>query len=447
MSKGLSGEGMRFTFKHKILLGFSLIAVLLVFVGYFAFLTTQNLQKVSNAIMKENVASLRAAEELELALFNQKGLVASYFLDGNPAWLEILDEKKGDFEIWFENAQDVALTSREDETLERILDLYTIYDNQRNEAIRFYQAGNVEDAEKRLLVDMKKSIDDLYLECEKLIAINEVLIQDAEAASQKSAATMTSLIWATIIITLFLGSLMGFFIAHRVNEQLIRSAKMASLGQLSANIAHEIRNPLTAIKMRLYSLTRELTNIPSTGEDMGIIREEIDRIEKTVKNCLDFARPPEPNFQRCDVNTIVEGTIDLLFSKAESQHIRIIKRFNATPDQIEADREQMRQVFFNLILNAIEAMPDGGTLDISTEKKEDKRLQSFIEIRIADTGPGLPVHFKKRLFEPFFTTKTEGTGLGLFIASRIIRMHRGVIEAENRPGQGTVFAVKLHVAC
>jgi len=438
---------MRFTFKHKILLGFSLIAVLLVFVGYFAFLTTQNLQKVSNAIMKENVASLRAAEELELALFNQKGLVASYFLDGNPAWLEILDEKKGDFEIWFENAQDVALTSREDETLERILDLYTIYDNQRNEAIRFYQAGNVEDAEKRLLVDMKKSIDDLYLECEKLIAINEVLIQDAEAASQKSAATMTSLIWATIIITLFLGSLMGFFIAHRVNEQLIRSAKMASLGQLSANIAHEIRNPLTAIKMRLYSLTRELTNIPSTGEDMGIIREEIDRIEKTVKNCLDFARPPEPNFQRCDVNTIVEGTIDLLFSKAESQHIRIIKRFNATPDQIEADREQMRQVFFNLILNAIEAMPDGGTLDISTEKKEDKRLQSFIEIRIADTGPGLPVHFKKRLFEPFFTTKTEGTGLGLFIASRIIRMHRGVIEAENRPGQGTVFAVKLHVAC
>lgn len=438
---------MKFTFKHKILLGFSLIAVLLVFVGYFAFLTTKNLQKVSNAIMKENVASLKAAEELELALFNQKGLVASYFLDGNPAWLEILEEKKGDFEIWLKNAQDVAITSREDETLERILELYIIYDNQRNEAIRFYQAGSVADAQKLLLVDMKKSIDDLYLECENLISINEVLIQNAEAASQKNAATMTSLIWATIIITLFLGSLMGFFIAHRVNEQLIRSAKMASLGQLSANIAHEIRNPLTAIKMRLYSLSRELTNTPSTGEDLGIIREEINRIERTVKNCLDFARPPEPHFRTCDVNNILEGTIDLLCSKADSQHIRIMKRFNATPAQLDADKEQMRQVFFNLILNAIEAMPDGGTLEISTEKKEDKRLQSIIEIRIADTGPGIPVHFKRRLFEPFFTTKMEGTGLGLFIASRIIQMHGGIIEAESKPGQGTVFAMKLPIEC
>ncbi|MCI0469149.1 MAG: ATP-binding protein, partial [Nitrospirae bacterium] len=245
--------------------------------------------------------------------------------------------------------------------------------------------------------------------------------------------------------TLFIGSLMGFFIAHRVNEQLIRSAKMASLGQLSANIAHEIRNPLTAIKMRLYSLARELNNIPSAGEDLGIIREEIDRIEKTIKNCLDFARPPEPNLQRCDVIKILEGTIDLLLSKAESQHISIVKRFNAAPAHIEADREQMRQVFFNLILNAIEAMPDGGALDLSIEKRVDKRMQSIIEVRIADTGPGLPVNFKKRLFEPFFTTKTEGTGLGLFIASRIIHMHKGDIEAENQPGQGTLFAIKLPV--
>ncbi|MBN2374019.1 MCP four helix bundle domain-containing protein [bacterium] len=436
---------MKFSFKHKIIFGFLLIAVLLLFVGYFAFLTTKNLQKVSNAILKENVSSLRAAQELELALLNQKGFVSSYFLDGNPVWLEILEGKKRDFETWFKNAQNVALTSREDEILEKIFALYTIYDNQRNEAIRLYEAGNTSEAKQLLLVDMKKSIDALYLECENLIAINEALIQDAEAASRKRAAMMTGLIWVTIITTLFLGSLMGFFIAHRVNEQLIRSAKMASLGQLSANIAHEIRNPLTAIKMRLYSLTRELTNIPYAGEDLGIIREEIDRIEKTVKNCLDFARPPEPNFQRCDVNKILEGTINLVSSKAESQHIRIIKRFNATPAQTEADGEQMRQVFFNLILNAIEAMPDGGDLDLSIEKREDKRMQSIIEIRIADTGPGLPVNFKRRIFEPFFTTKTEGTGLGLFIASRIIHMHKGAIEAESQPGHGTVFAVKLPV--
>lgn len=421
------------------------MAFLLILVGYFAFVTTKNVQKVSRAIMKENVSSLKAAEELELALLNQKGLVASYFLDGSPSWLKILEERRKDFEEWFKKASDVALTSVEKTILQDISALYKTYDSQRNRAIRLYQAGNIQEAKNILLNEMKKSIDVLYQKCEDLILANESLIAQAEVSSQRSVAGMTFVIWVTIITTLCLGGFMGFLLAKKINEQLIRSAKMATLGQLSANIAHEIRNPLTSIKMRLYTLEEQLKHNHLTREDMNIINEEINRMEKTVKNFLDFARPPEPNLQKCDITQILEGTISLISPKTNSQNIHIQKKVGASVE-LEVDKEQLRQSFLNIMLNAIEAMPEGGVLEITTAKNADKNLRDILEIKIRDTGIGIPFDSKKRLFEPFFTTKAEGTGLGLFIASRIIQMHKGTIEIDSQPQQGTTVTVKLPIA-
>src|SRR3989338_1642307 len=195
---------MKITFSHRIIGAFLTIAVLLIFVGYFAFVTTNNLQRVSRAIMKENVSSLKAAEELELALLNQKGLVSSYFLDGNIAWLKILEEKKKDFEVWFKNAQEVALTPEEKGILKDIMSLYKTYDQQRNKAIKYYQFGNISDGKKILLNDMKNSIDALYQKCEDLILTNEGLISKAEESSQRNVIRMTILIWTTIVATLIL---------------------------------------------------------------------------------------------------------------------------------------------------------------------------------------------------------------------------------------------------
>jgi len=437
---------MRFTFSHRIIGAFLVIAVLLIFVGYFAFVTTSNLQKVSRAIMKENVSSLKAAEELEIALLNQKGLVASYFMDNNPSWLKTLEEKKKDFEAWFKKAQDVALTDNEKRILQDVLSSYKNYDKQRNKAIRLYQGGNFTEARNVLLNDMRKSIDYLYQRCEDLILANEGLIAQAEVSSQGNVLRMTVLIWATIIITLVLGSFMGFFIARKINAQLVRSAKMASLGQLSANIAHEIRNPLTSIKMRLYSLEEELKSNPSTREDMKVITEEINRMEKTVKNFLDFARPPEPNLESCDIIKVLEGTISLVSLKARAQNIQIQKRFDEASYELKADKEQMRQVFLNIMLNSIEAMPEGGVLEISAEKRYDRGKDGVLAIRVRDTGAGISNDVRSKLFEPFFTTKAEGTGLGLFIASRITQMHRGKLKVESQSGAGTVLTIELPLA-
>jgi len=436
---------MKITFSHRIIGAFLTIAVLLIFVGYFAFVTTNNLQKVSRAIMKENVSSLKAAEELEIALLNQKGLVSSYFMDSNPSWLKILEDKKKDFDAWFKKAQDSALTDNEKRILQDVISLYRTYDKQRNKAIRLYQSGNSSEAKNILLNDMRKNIDYVYQKCEDLILANESLIAQAEASSQGNVFRMTTLIWATIIITLLLGSFMGFFIARKINAQLVRSAKMASLGQLSANIAHEIRNPLTSIKMRLYSLEEELKNSSSTKDDMNVITEEINRMEKTVKNFLDFARPPEPNLEKCDIIQILEGTVSLVSLKAKSQNIQIKKKFNVASCELKADKEQMRQVFLNIMLNSIEAMPEGGVLEILTERNQDTGSSGILEIQIRDTGPGISSDVKNKLFEPFFTTKAEGTGLGLFIASRITQMHKGKLEIKNQLEKGAVLTLKLPI--
>lgn len=434
---------MKFAFTHRIVLGLSIMTFLLILVGYFASITTKNLQKVSDAIMKENVSSLKAAEELELALLNQKGLVASYFLDGNLSWLKTLEERKKDFEEWFRKASGVALSATEKAILQDISGLYKSYDSQRNRAIRLYQAERIAEAKYILLNEMRKSTDAAYQKCEDLILANELLIAKAEASSRKNVAGMISLIWMTIITTLCLGGFMGFIFAKKMNEQLIRSAKMATLGQLSANIAHEIRNPLTSIKMRLYTLEEQLRHNPSTKEDMGIISEEINRMEKTVKNFLDFTRLPEPDLKICNINQLLEGTINLLSPKASFQNIQIKKNFDAFLFESNVDKEQMRQVFLNIMLNAIEAMPKGGVLEINMDKTEDKKNKSALEIKIKDSGAGMSAESRKRLFEPFFTTKTEGTGLGLFTASKIVQMHKGAIAVEAQPGKGTTFTVKL----
>jgi signal transduction histidine kinase len=438
---------LKFTFSHRIIAGFAIMAILSILIGYLAFITTGNLQKISTAIMKENVSSLKAAEELEIALLNQKGLVSNYLLDGNIAWLKTLEEKKKDFDTWFKNAQSVALTESEKRILRDIFNMYKIYDNQRNRVIKLYQANNIFDARRVLANDMKNSVDALYQKCEDLLLVNEMLIAKAETSSKKNVFRMTVIIWLAIIGTLCLGGIMGFFIARKISEELVRSAKMASLGQLSATVAHEIRNPLTAIKMRLYSLQDQVKSNTDSKEDLLVIDEEITRLERITKDFLDFARPPELKLESCDISKVLQSVINLVKSKAESSNIRIENRIEVSLPEIKADKEQMRQVFLNIMLNAIYAMPKGGLIElIASFNGRDKKQNGLLKVEIKDTGHGMDSDLKNKLFEPFITTKEQGTGLGLFIASRIVKSHKGDIEIDSVPGKGTIVMVGLPVS-
>ena len=229
-------------------------------------------------------------------------------------------------------------------------------------------------------------------------------------------------------------------------EQLIRSEKMAALGQLSAGIAHEIRNPLTSIKIFIQSLEKEIDLDENQEEDFRIIMKEIDRINENITRFLNFARPEEPLFQAINTSALMKNTVNLLAAKLKNSGIRLDISLPDDHPPVEGDPKQLAQVFLNLLLNAVEAMPQEGMLTIrSAVKVNPDSLQEFLQLIIKDTGHGIPEKDRPYLFDPFFTTKAGGTGLGLSIVYSIIQKHNGRIEVESELGKGSSFILSLPI--
>jgi len=228
---------------------------------------------------------------------------------------------------------------------------------------------------------------------------------------------------------------------RKTEAQLIRSEKLAALGQLAAGIAHEIRNPLTSINILIHSLTKNFPCEDSHREDLNVIEEEIDRINEILDRFLRFAKPAPPLLERTEVAPIFEETLQLIRPRMEKQRVHVQKEFQDLP-MILMDREQMKQVALNLLLNAVQAMPKGGTLMLRGRNSKDGQ---WITISIQDSGVGIPNEHMNKLFNPFFSTKEGGIGLGLSIAHRIIDQHHGKIEVQSDPGKGTLFTIWLPV--
>ena len=228
---------------------------------------------------------------------------------------------------------------------------------------------------------------------------------------------------------------------RKTEAQLIRSDKLAALGQLAAGIAHEIRNPLTSINILIHSLTENFPSGNSSMEDLKVIEEEINRINEIVDQFLRFAKPAPPLLGKAEVLSIFEETLQLLRPQIEKQGILVQKEFQPLPP-ILMDREQMKQAILNLLLNAVQAMPKGGHLALKGHIPEEDR---WVQLSIQDSGVGIPGEDIDKLFDPFFSTKEGGMGLGLSIAHRIIDQHDGKIEVESAPAKGTLFTVWLPI--
>ena len=229
---------------------------------------------------------------------------------------------------------------------------------------------------------------------------------------------------------------------RKTEAQLIRSEKLAALGQLAAGIAHEIRNPLTSINILIHSLTENFPPESARREDLQVIEEEIRRINEIVDQFLRFARPAPPLLQKADALSIFEETLQLLRPQMEKHRIIVQKEFQVLRP-ISMDREQMKQVILNLLLNAVQAMPNGGRLTLRGQVLEDGH---WVTLSIQDSGIGIPSEDMDKLFDPFFSTKEGGVGLGLSIAHRIIDQHHGKIEVESAPGKGTLLTVWLPIS-
>jgi len=240
-------------------------------------------------------------------------------------------------------------------------------------------------------------------------------------------------------------------------EQVNRQKRLVALGEMAAEVAHEIKNPLGGIKGFTSLLARNLKD-EKAQRYVGFISEGIGNLEKVVNDFLAYARPVVPSFQKVDIHELIEECLALALEGTNGTEVN---REFADITKADLDQSQMKQVLINLMLNAVEAMPDDGTLTLSTslvdanhrrknENFVDKQLlgtewkgEAVVQIQVADTGAGIPPENKEKIFNPFFTTKDMGTGLGLAVVHRIIEAHNGSIFPKDAEGGGTIFVIKL----
>ncbi len=234
----------------------------------------------------------------------------------------------------------------------------------------------------------------------------------------------------------------------QTEDALQRSKQLAMVGQMAAGLVHEIKNPLAGIKVSMEVLSSELVMAQEDREVMLRVVNEVNRIEVLLRNVLEYARPPKPEFFSCDIKWLLETSIknaelslkSPAYATQKDKEIRFVRELDESLPMIRADSSKLMQIFLNLFLNAIEASPEGGTITVQASPLESG---NGVKIVIDDTGRGLAADTLAKIFQPFFTTKPKGSGLGLAISKRLIEQHQGTIEANSIIGQGTTFTITL----
>jgi len=221
-------------------------------------------------------------------------------------------------------------------------------------------------------------------------------------------------------------------------ERMKRSERLFALGQLSAGLAHEIRNPLASVAGAAGILRRNANLDAKDAECLDIITKECQRLNRLVSNFLEFARPRAPQYQLVDIVPVIDAVLELAGHAPGSQRIGLRREVVQDLPSIESDPELLKQVLLNLVINAIQAMSDGGDVVVSAMARNDRIL-----IRVKDGGAGIQPQDRDRIFDPFFTTKDNGSGLGLSVAHRIVEQHGGMLTAEANAEKGMTFSVSL----
>ncbi len=226
---------------------------------------------------------------------------------------------------------------------------------------------------------------------------------------------------------------------REVQEKLVRKEKLAILGQLAGGVGHELRNPLGAIKNAAYFLNMALTKpAPEVKETLELLQKEVATSEHIISSLLNFAQAKSPIRRKVDINDIL---LEILSATTVPENVKVVSRLGKSIPRIPADPEQLREVFSNIALNAIQAMPEGGQLTIESQVSAPE----WVVISVSDTGVGIAKENLTKLFEPLFTTKAKGIGLGLAVTKSLVERHGGTTEVQSELGKGSAFTVRLPV--
>jgi signal transduction histidine kinase len=451
---------------------------------------TYQMEHLLTAVTEKDLAAFQTAEALVVALANQKGFLSYYFIEGDPEWLRRLGEFRQIFKERLNDALQLAETEPEKKALFQIKDEYSRYIAVKDRVLGFYQEGR-RDAGIELHRQARGLFFTVLELCEKYKDIHTERIVQAKSASRDQAARLRVIAATAVSISFMLGVLLAFVLGYQIlspvrrliaeagrkgdtdaagdevkalsrsvrgliqdvdqtqseleksRGSLLQAEKMAMVGKLAAGMAHSIRNPFTSVKMRLFSLNRSLKLTDTQKEDFDVISEEIRRIDTIVQNFLEFSRPPKLTIQSISPSIVVDQTIQLLKYRLKSYDVSVTIEREQTLPEIDADPEQLKEVFVNLVVNACEAMERGGSIVIREQEMINPSNGRMAVIRVSDNGPGIPEAIREKVLLPFFTTKEEGTGLGLSIAVRIIAEHHGRMDIESNQSRGTTFIISL----
>jgi len=227
-------------------------------------------------------------------------------------------------------------------------------------------------------------------------------------------------------------------------EEVFRNTeRLISLGELSARVAHEIRNPLTGVRTTVQFVTSKMRAGDSRRDDLNDVLKELDRIEQIITDLLLFARPQAARPVPTDVREVLDKVLDNLAMRCREASVEVARDFDEELPDVLIDPDMAQQVFLNLGINALQAMPEGGTLKVGTGLRRTRSKKCYVDVVVADSGSGIPEEVKEKIFDPFFTTRSMGTGLGLSISLQIAREHGGNLTARNSAQGGAVFKFSL----
>jgi signal transduction histidine kinase len=382
-----------------------------------------------------------------------------YRLRGDTADSEAFLKGTREFQQWLERNGTNGTTALESRFFEQVGTAYLEYVTESMLVLGASRAWWATTRAKEFQVSYEKvqsQSRDLLALCDKFMDDQRTAFQAFLAESKRTLSTFQQLLQLSAALLLVLAAvLLGLVyrvmiapLRHRLTESqaiIARQEKLASLGELAAGVAHEIRNPLTAINIRLFSLKKTLSAAGAENEDAVVIGDEINRLERIVKDFLQFARPSEPDLVTVPVHRLLQDVHDLLKPHLEESAIDLELSLSE-PSWVRADTQQIKQVLINLIQNAAESIGRGGVIRLRTQNHSSSSRRgpsAPVTIEVEDNGKGIPPEVQKRMFDPFFTTKAAGSGLGLPIAARIVEKNGGELHYQTDPQRGTIFSIVL----
>lgn len=470
-----------------VVIGLLLIAVCIITAWY-----VNRLQANLTNILEINVSSVQAAQQLENSVRQLRFHSFLYLIDPDPALLKDIRADEQLFEGGLDRAEQVAMTIGENRAVAAIKQGFGRYRREleqlRDEVERI---GPRKDVRKLRDAHPIRHVTD---PCREYARLNEVMIAQTSQESHRVGQWLHFTMFVLSVGGPLAGLLCGYGIARGLSQSLyrlsvrvqdmaqhleedvaalklspdgdmaildrqlehvvgrvaevtqklqrhqrdmLRAQQLAAVGQLAASVAHEVRNPLTSIKMLVEAGLRFPKPRPFTSENLKVVHGEVLRLEQTVQSFLDFARPPALQRCACDIRSVVTQAVELVRARARLQKVAVEVCCQQQPVMGQVDRGQLCTVLVNLFINALDAMPGGGRLEVSLSAAP----AMGITLRVLDTGEGIRPEMFEQLFIPFASSKPTGCGLGLSICKRIVEEHHGTINAATRPEGGACFTV------